>query len=100
LTDKFEAFRFNVNKTDSSKAMPDEDLRTFFKKKACTGDGAFAIAWALMDLSDSQEATAKAIQKLGNADAATPFGAIESLGMQVEKIADAISALDFSRMEE
>lgn len=73
-----------------------EELRDLFEKRARGGDGAFAIAWAILDLSDSQEAAAKALKKLGNGDASTHIGAIESLGMQIEKVADAISSIDLS----
>jgi hypothetical protein len=68
-----------------------DDLRKIFQDKAKAGDGAFAIAWALIDLADAQEATAKAIQRLGLADAATHCGAIESLGMVVKEVAEAIN---------
>jgi hypothetical protein len=65
-----------------------KDIREIFEERARKGDGAFAVAYALMDLSDSQEATAKALQRLGNAGASTDFGAIEALGMQIEKAAN------------
>lgn len=76
--------------------MKHRELRDFFEKKAREGDSSFAIAWALLDLSDSQEAIAKALQKLGNSEASTHLGAIEALGMEVGKVADAISSIDFS----
>lgn len=41
-----------------------KDIRELFEEKARKGDGAYAIAFALMDLSDSQEAAAKALQRL------------------------------------
>jgi hypothetical protein len=46
-----------------------EDLRSLFAKKAEQGDGASAIAWALMYLADAQEDTARAIKELAEAAA-------------------------------
>lgn len=48
-------------------------------------DGLFAIARGL-------HAVARSIQYLGNGEASTPFGAIEALGMQIEKSASMITA--------
>jgi hypothetical protein len=62
-------------------------IKDVFEAKARNGDGAFAIAYALIDLADAQEATARALQKLGLADASTHLGALEALGMQIEKAA-------------
>ena len=70
--------------------MAEKNLRDLFEEKARKGDGAYAIAYALMDLSDSQEATAKALNRLGLGNASTNMGAIEALGMQVEKAAQII----------
>lgn len=72
--------------------MNRNELRTAFEKKALSDPG-FAVAWALMDLADAQEATAKAIQRLGFGNASTHFGAIESLGMQVKDVADALNSI-------
>jgi ADP-ribosylglycohydrolase len=59
--------------------------------------GAFAIAWALLILADTQQETARAVQNLGNGNASTDKGAIENLAMQIvkasERIGDAISAV-------
>ncbi len=70
--------------------MESSDIRNVFEKKARDGDGAFAIAYALLDLSDSQEATAKALQRLGLGNASTDVGAIENLAMQIEKAAEVV----------
>ena len=70
--------------------MPQKDIREIIEEKARKGDGAYAIAYALLDLSDSQEATAKALQRLGNGNASTDFGAIENLSMQVVQAAEAL----------
>lgn len=72
--------------------MPQQqDIREIIEKKARAGDGAYAIAYALLDLSDSQEATAKALNRLGNADASTHLGAIENLSMQTVHAAETIA---------
>ena len=72
--------------------MADKPIRQLFEERARNGDGAYAIAWALLDLSDSQEATAKALQNLGNGNASTHFGAIEGLAMKVEQAAEILGA--------
>jgi hypothetical protein len=72
-----------------------KDMKDVFEERARAGDGAFAIAYALMDLSESQEATAKTIQRLGNGSASTHFGAIENLAMQIGEAAQMLAtALD------
>jgi hypothetical protein len=68
--------------------MVEIKTREFFEKKALAGDGAFAIAYAILDLSDSQEATAKALFKLGNGNASTDLGAIENLSMTLERVVE------------
>jgi hypothetical protein len=62
--------------------MTKPELRVVIEQKARTEAG-YAIAYAILDLSDSQEATARALNRLGNGSASTDFGAIESLGMQL-----------------
>ncbi len=50
--------------TEKERLMTErEAMRTLFGNKAERGDGAFAIAWALLDLADAQEALAKAVQE-------------------------------------
>ena len=71
--------------------MPAMHIQDFFEDKARKGAGAVAIAYALMALADAQAASARAIQKLGLGDASTPFGAVEALGMQIEKAAEIIA---------
>jgi hypothetical protein len=70
--------------------MPTRDIREIIEEKARKGEGAYAIAFALLDLSDSQEATAKALNRLGNGNASTDFGAIEGLSMQIVQAAEAL----------
>lgn len=64
-----------------------QHIKDFFEDRARKGDAGFAIAYALIDLTDAQEATAKALQRLGMADAATPMGAIETLALEVKNAA-------------
>jgi hypothetical protein len=68
-----------------------DELRIVFAKKARSGDAGYAIAWSLLGLADTQAATAKALQCLGNGNASTDFGAIENLAIQIAKIADVLS---------
>jgi hypothetical protein len=72
--------------------MDNSELKELFAKKAKAGDGLFAIAYAIIDLSESQEATARSVQRLGFGSAATDMGAIEGLGMMVARVADAIES--------
>jgi hypothetical protein len=52
-------------------------------------DAFYAIAYALLEVAAAQRETAREINHLGVADAATPMGAIEVLADQVRRIADA-----------
>jgi hypothetical protein len=71
--------------------MP-QHIEDLFEDKARKGDGAFAIAFALMRLAKQQERTANALNRLGLADAATPMGAIEALGVMIKEGADRIAS--------
>lgn len=77
----------------------DHRLREDFEKKARDGEGSFAIAVAILELADSQTATARALNKLGVADASTPFGAIEALAAETRGIAKAVESLAGSVQE-
>jgi hypothetical protein len=72
-------------------AKRDQPLQDFFEERARAGDGAFAIAYALLNLTDAQIATARALNKLGVADASTPFGAMEHLAMELKRAGEAVS---------
>jgi hypothetical protein len=67
-----------------------KQLDEIIEEKA-NSDGLFAIAYAVLQLVDAQYATAKALNKLGVAEASTPFGAIEAHSMSVQKVADALA---------
>lgn len=71
---------------------PEKHIKDLFEDKARAGDGSYAIAYALLDLADAQAAASRALNKLGVGDASTPFGALEALGMQIEKAAEIIAA--------
>lgn len=55
-----------------------------WQERADDGDGQFAIACALMTI-------ARSIDRLGNADAATPMGAIEAFGLHIGEKLDALT---------
>lgn len=78
--------------------MTGRHFENFCEDKARKGDGSYAIAFALLKLADAQERTANQIKDLGLASAASPFGAIEALIMQMketgETLATAISEQD------
>ena len=73
--------------------MLQNDLDELFEKKARAGDAAYAIAYALLQLAGAQDRAAVALNALGNANAATPMGAIEALSLQVANVASAIQAV-------
>jgi hypothetical protein len=72
-------------------AKPDQQTHDFFKERARAGDGAFAVAYAILNLTDAQIATARALNKLGVADASTPFGAMENLAMELKRASETVS---------
>jgi hypothetical protein len=72
-------------------AKPDQHIHDFFEERARAGDGAFAIAYAISKLTDAQIATARALNKLGVAEASTPYGAMENLAMQLTRAGEAVA---------
>jgi len=66
-------------------------IQDLFEKKARAGDGLFAIAYSLVDLAESQKATARALTKLGMNDAGTPMGAIETLAYEIKKAGQSVA---------
>ena len=78
--------------------MAEKHIHDLFEEGARRGEAGYAIAFALLELASAQERTATALKNLGLADASTPFGAIEALGMQIketgELIAEALSNRD------
>lgn len=68
-------------------------LEELFEERAAKGDGAFAIAHALLLLAKAQDRTATQLKNLGLADAATPMGAIEILSVEFKRIADSLDRM-------
>lgn len=75
---------------DKEVALCPDDLRELFEKKARSGDGAFAVAYALLELADAQDKAAIATFDLGTRNAGTQMGAIELLALEVKGLAAAI----------
>lgn len=67
-------------------------IQDVFEDKARAGDGAYAVAFALLELARAQERTATQLKHLGLADAATPYGAIEALVMQIKETGETIAS--------
>ena len=80
------------------------NIQDFFEDKARKGDGAYAIAYALMELANAQNSTATWIKYLGNGDAASPMGAIEAfgahLGQKMDALTEVIHEASFRNNEE
>jgi hypothetical protein len=72
-------------------ANPDQHIHDFFEERARAGDGAFAIAYALSNLTDAQIAAARALNKLGVGDASTHLGALENLAMELKQVGESVS---------
>tara|TARA_R110000868_G_scaffold41986_1_gene142508 strand:+ start:426 stop:671 length:246 start_codon:yes stop_codon:yes gene_type:complete len=72
----------------------DETERASHELALAECEGMEVIAYAILKLSYAAESIASAIRALGNADAATPMGAIEAYGSVMKDgmgaIADAI----------
>jgi hypothetical protein len=81
----------NSTQLREGKMKNNDELDEAFEKRALAGDGTFAIALAILRLVYTQHSHARAIQRLGNGDASTGVGAIEGLGMQIGKVAQAIA---------
>ena len=60
-------------------------------KTRVSTDGAYAIAFAILELAKAQNRLASNVQRLGNADAATPMGALEAFGAHMGEKLDAIA---------
>lgn len=54
-------------------------------------DGSYAIAYALLAVARAQQATAASLMALGNGNADTPMGAIESLCVVLGAKLDALT---------
>jgi hypothetical protein len=71
-------------------------IKELCEQRARAGDAGFAIAYALLDLSESVDAQARAVDHLGfnsSGDEGHAKGVGEKLAMELERVADAISGL-------
>jgi hypothetical protein len=74
-----------------------QNLTDIFEDKARKGDGSYAIAFALMELARAHERVATKIGHLGfDAPGGNDPGALEYMGMQLSKIAEALDHLTIS----
>lgn len=76
--------------------MAKKHIKDFCEDKARTGDGAYAVAYALLELVRAQKGTAIALDRLGlnYSNPKGPPGALEELAMQAKRIADALEAAE------
>ena len=68
-----------------------QNFQDYCEDKAREGDSQFAVAFALLELARAQERSATALKHLGLADAATPFGAMEALIMQLKETGETVA---------
>jgi hypothetical protein len=74
--------------------MKDHEIDEAIRVKAVRDPG-FAIAYAILRLAAAQDYIGVQVKYLGNADAATPMGAIEALGAVIkEGLCDLAIAVD------
>ncbi len=59
-------------------------LFNLIEEKAHHSQG-YSIAYAILMLADATDRNASALRALGNADAATPMGAMEAFGLVVKE---------------
>jgi hypothetical protein len=71
-------------------AMPSQHIQDFFEDRARGGDGAFAIAYALLELAEASKKTTRALDALAFNDAGHEPGIFEKLAMETERIAIAL----------
>jgi len=74
--------------------MTGQQIEELFEEKASAGDGAFAIAYALIQLTAAQKSVAYQLECLGLGGAASNMGAIEffacTIGRGLEGLTDAV----------
>lgn len=69
--------------------MPFNPNAKDFEDRAEAGDGMFAIAYAILQLAQTTQNVASALNRLGTADAATPMGALEAHGKHMGECLEA-----------
>lgn len=57
-------------------------------------DGSYAIAYALLKLTEAQTRAARSLERMGMNDASGPMGAIEMVSYELKRIADHLGASD------
>jgi hypothetical protein len=65
----------------------------YFEEKARAGDGAFAVAFALLELANAQKKAATALDQIGFNDGRNPGGppgTTEKIAMELARIAEAL----------
>ena len=72
-------------------AKPIEDV---FEDKARAGDGSFAVAFALMQLTREQKRLADKLGQLGFDGPGMNMGALEYIGVQIREIGSALESLN------
>lgn len=68
------------------------DATVSYAEKDAEGDEGANIVDGLFAIARSIESLAKAVHKLGNADASTPMGALESHGLVVKEAAELLAS--------
>jgi hypothetical protein len=70
-----------------------KNIRDYFEDRARSGDGAFAVAFALMELAEAQKSSARALDQIGFNDgrnSSGPPGTTEKIAMELARIAEAM----------
>jgi transcriptional regulator with XRE-family HTH domain len=81
----------SLTAASSSEGPMAKHIEDLCEDRAREGDGAFAIAYALLKLARAGEKTAKALEQLGSGDATGEFGAVEGLGVKIVEAAEIIA---------
>lgn len=75
-----------------------QHIQDFCEDKARKGDGNFAVAFALLEIARQQEQVAKKLGQLGFDGPSGHMGALEYLGVKVDKIANALESLNVNAL--
>jgi hypothetical protein len=73
-----------------------KNIEDYFEDKARAGEGSYAIAYALLKLSNEQERLATKLGQLGFDGPGHNMGALEYLGLKVSDIASALENFGMS----
>ncbi|MGB3490804.1 MAG: hypothetical protein WBA62_22165 [Xanthobacteraceae bacterium] len=75
-------------------ARPTGHIQDYFEDQARSGDGAFAVAFALLELATAQRAAAKALDQIGFNDGRErngPPGTTEKIAMELARLTDVLA---------